>query len=253
MIERAGISSEELHAFIDDELDDPRRAEIEALVARDTALSARVAEFRKDKADLAEAYAGLIERPLPEAWLAMIEKSTKKPRMHISPPAWAAIAAAFAVLVLGTIAYRQAAAPKKDDIIAEALAARNDAIAPRVAEAVETGTGPTVRDKEVSVALKMRVKAPDLSKLGYRLARLQIYDDVPGGHAVELVYRGSQDRYFTLYLRHSTSEPRFDQFEDGGIRVCIWQDDVLGAVMVGKMSAAEMQRLASLAYIGLTS
>jgi anti-sigma factor RsiW len=89
--------------------------------------------------------------------------------------------------------------------------------------------------------------------MGYRLATVQIYGGVPGGQAVELVYRGRENRVFTLYLRHSTSAPRFDQFQTSGIRVCIWQDDVLGTVMAGKMSAAEMQRLASLAYTGLTS
>ena len=58
---------------------------------------------------------------------------------------------------------------------------------------------------------------------------------------------------FTLYLRHSSGQPRFDQFKQDGLRVWIWQDDVVGMVMAGKMSVAEMQRLASLAYVGLTT
>jgi hypothetical protein len=37
----------------------------------------------------------------------------------------------------------------------------------------------------------------------------------------------------------------------GRVRVCLWQDDVLATVMVGEMSAAEMLRVASLAYNGL--
>jgi len=35
------------------------------------------------------------------------------------------------------------------------------------------------------------------------------------------------------------------------VLVCLWQDDVLSTVMVGKMAAAEMLRVASLAYNGL--
>jgi anti-sigma factor RsiW len=58
---------------------------------------------------------------------------------------------------------------------------------------------------------------------------------------------------FALYLRHPSGPARFDQFKQGRLRVCIWQDEVLGTVMTGEMSAAEMQRLASLAYTGLES
>ena len=35
--------------------------------------------------------------------------------------------------------------------------------------------------------------------------------------------------------------------------VCLWQDDVLSSVMLGEVSAAEMLRLASLAYSGLAA
>jgi hypothetical protein len=37
------------------------------------------------------------------------------------------------------------------------------------------------------------------------------------------------------------------------LRVCIWQDDQVGMVMAGDVSTAAMQRLASLAYSGLTA
>jgi anti-sigma factor RsiW len=99
----------------------------------------------------------------------------------------------------------------------------------------------------------MPVKAPDLTRLGYRLASMAVYNGTPGGNAVELVYRKADGRDFTLYVRHASDAPRFDQFERAGLRVCIWQDEVLGTVMSGKMSAAEMQRLAALAYSGLES
>jgi anti-sigma factor RsiW len=35
------------------------------------------------------------------------------------------------------------------------------------------------------------------------------------------------------------------------LRICIWQDDIIGTVMVGDMSAGEMARAASAAYAGL--
>jgi hypothetical protein len=42
-----------------------------------------------------------------------------------------------------------------------------------------------------------------------------------------------------------------DLVERDGMRICIWQDEVLSTVMLGEMSAGEMARIASLAYSGL--
>jgi len=104
----------------------------------------------------------------------------------------------------------------------------------------------------VSTAIAERVKIPDLGKMGYRLSTIHLYPKAPGGSAAELLYRDQANRLFTLYLRHSDGTARFDQFERAGLRVCVWQDDELGMVMAGNLSTAAMQRLASLAYSGLT-
>jgi anti-sigma factor RsiW len=245
------ISDEELHAFIDGELDQRRHAQVAECAARDADLSARVAAFRRDKALLVRAYDHIPDRPLPQAWLDAIEQGAKPRRARLSPRAWAAIAATLVAILSGTIAFRYVTSTRSDDIVSEALAARDERTTPRNQE--PAGPGLSVHDRELSAALGMHLKAPDLARMGYHLAKLAFYDNVPGGHAVELDYRGSHDRRFTLYLRHSSSEPRFDQYEDNHLRICIWQDDVLGTVMAGSMSAAEMQRLASLAYVGLTS
>jgi anti-sigma factor RsiW len=100
-------------------------------------------------------------------------------------------------------------------------------------------------------SIRMKLRAPDLSRMGYRLASAKVYHNMPGGKAVELVYRGAGDRNLTIYIRRPTSAVRFDQFKRDGLRICVWQDEVLGTVIAGKLSAAEMQRIASLAYMGL--
>jgi anti-sigma factor RsiW len=116
---------------------------------------------------------------------------------------------------------------------------------------VAVTAAPDERNQALANALAMNVKAPDLGKLGYQLAGIRIYSGVPGGKAVELRYRGEQNKVFTVYLRHPSSPPRVDLFERDGLRICIWQDDVIGTVMLGEMSAGEMARAASAAYAGL--
>jgi anti-sigma factor RsiW len=137
--------------------------------------------------------------------------------------------------------------------VREALAARADMLESNevvaVASPAETGNVNHI----LAAALKMRVKAPDLSRMGYKLETVHVYGNVPGGKSVELRYRDAKSRDFALYVRHPSSGVRFDQYRSAGLRVCIWQDDVLGTVMTGPISAAEMQRLASLAYTGLES
>jgi anti-sigma factor RsiW len=238
-----------LHAFIDGEADDGVRASVEAALASDPELAGLAEQYRADKARIADVYGDLNE-PLPERWISMIEGGTRRAYWRqVALPAMAI--AASLVLVFGlTIAFQQSATPAKSDIVAEALAARTNEIGPGAVISVRSDMEAKRQGSVMARALATRVKAPDLSRLGYRLVGIQAYDSP--ARSFELVYRDRSARIFTLYLRRSSGAPRFDQFVENGLRVCVWQDDVVGTVMAGKMSAPEMQRLASLAYVGLT-
>jgi anti-sigma factor RsiW len=252
MSARPEIREEDLHAFIDGELDAARGAEIANAEREDGALAERIAAFRADKKRLADVYAPLIDRPLPAAWLSQIAGHGRPSRRAWWVPI-TAIAASLVLLIGGLATYQQLPASGEESIVREALAARSDMLEARetltVASAAETGNAGRV----LAAALKMRVRVPDLTRMGYRLTDVRIYENVPGGNSVELRYRDARNRDFALYVRHPSNAVRFDQYKRGGLRVCIWQDDVLGTVMTGPISAAEMQRLASLAYTGLES
>ncbi len=252
MSEQTKITEEELHAFIDGEIPPARRAEIEAEACRNPVLAEKIAAFASDMERLRRTYGAIGAGPIPDRWMAIVESAARKPRPALSPQTFAAIAATI-LIVLGVALVYRAISPQNDTIIADALAARSASLENR-----GITTGPPVSQASrataaLSSALHMRLKAPDLSRMGYRLSAYRLYKGTPRGNAVELVYHNADGRLFTLYLRHSSGSVRFDQFKLGQLRVCIWQDDVLGAVMAGPISAAEMQRLASLAYTGLTS
>jgi anti-sigma factor RsiW len=251
------ISPEELHAFIDGELDPVRTAEIAQLVAANPDLARRIQAFRSDKERLGQVYGTLDELPLPPNLLQLVEDRTawQPPSflgVHMSRRGVAGLAAA-PLLMLGIfVAYQRLASPDTDTIIPEAFAARQDTMRPEQAFAASTVSTPEARNQILTMALAMMVKTPDLMKLGYALASIRVYSGVPGGRSVELSYRNAQNRLFTLYLRHPSGPARVDLDQRDSMRVCIWQDDVLGMVMLGEMSAAEMARIASLAYSGLT-
>ena len=256
MNDQIGISNEELHAYIDGELDPARTAEIAAIVASDAHLAARIAAYRSDKERLEQVYGGSNALPLPDEWLRRIAARERQPTAfssaRVSKRAFAAIAASLLLILGAGLAYEQLAVPNEDEIVAEALAARRESMRPQQTLDTAALSEAEARNQVLTTALTMKLKAPDLSKMGYRLADIRIYSDVPGGKAVELGYRDVQNRIFTLYLRHPSSAARVELLERDGLRICIWQDDVIGTVMLGQMSAGEMARISTLAYAGLT-
>ena len=239
------ISDEDLHAYIDGALAEDRALLVRKALAADPALAERVALFAADKAMFKAVYAPAAERPVPAEWIARVHRPAR-------PSAgWrqaSAIAAVLLVVAMGPLAWRYYAPPTGTDVVEMALDARDGVLA-GVRHAVTNDDLKTDRyNAALRQAVASNVRIPDLGRMGYRLKGLHLY-----GKAAEILYRGPQNQLFTLYVRRSDGSARFDQFERRGLRVCIWQDDQISTVMAGDVSAAAMQRLATLSYTGLTS
>ncbi len=101
-------------------------------------------------------------------------------------------------------------------------------------------------DAAVARAVGLRLRAPDLAHLGWTLIEIDTYS-----RAAALRYRSGDGTVLTLFVRPSTGAPRFDLLRKGALRVCIWQDEVVGAVMMGDLTAGQMMRVAGAAYAAL--
>jgi len=251
MSNRGAIDETTLQAYIDGELSKVDCVAVEEAIERDPLLAKQLALYDGDKSRLAEIYGRMHVEPLPVKWLELIESKPRKTSKSYLQGI--AVIAAVLLIAIGIPSLYQRSARPQESIIEEALAARSESIPVRQTIAVTASAHASAADRAVAAALSMHVRAPDLSRMGYALSAVRVYDGVPGGKSVELLYQKANTTVFALYLRHPSSPARFDQFKQGRLRVCIWQDDVLGTVMTGEMSAAEMQRLASLAYTGLES
>ena len=245
MSKQYDISDEDLHAFIDGALGEERAVLVRNALASDSALAERAALFEADKAMFKSVYGPLVERPLPAEWIARAQQKAQ-PRTQWRQAS--AIAAVLLMVAIGPLAWRYYQTPTSTDVVQVALDAR---------EGTPAGDRHTVTNNDLktdrySAALRQAVASnvhiPDLSRMGYRLQGLHLYDK-----AAEILYRGPQNQLFTLYVSRSDGSARFDQFERRGLRICIWQDDQISTVMAGDISAAAMQRLATLSYTGLTS
>jgi len=239
------INDEDLHAYIDGALSEERARLVREALAENAALAERVALFEADKAMFKSVYGPLVDRPLPAEWITRARQRSR-PRMNFALAG--AIAATLAVLAGAPLVWEYSAVLTGKDVVDVALDAR-EGTAPK-AELIATDGNPKAEryDTALRQAVASNVRVPDLSRMGYTLAGLHIYDK-----AAEILYRGPQDQLYTLYIRRSDGTARFDQFARRGLRVCIWQDDQITTVMSGNVSAAAMQRLATLSYTGLTS
>ena len=54
-----------------------------------------------------------------------------------------------------------------------------------------------------------------------------------------------------MFLRPPAGPDAFEVTQRGPVRICVWQNADLTAVMTGEMSTPELFRLASLAYSSL--
>ena len=246
------LTEQELHAYLDGELDAAGAARVEAALAAAPELAQRLARLQADKAMIGRAYAKLIEVPLPAALVAAVQQApshSQVPAGRRRPPGvgWRAVAAMAAALVLALVGWQMLVPIGGNATIEAALAARSGAAHADQRVAVASLSSAGERDQLLRDALHQPVKAPNLEKAGFTLQTVSVY----AGTAVQLAYADAQGRSFTLYLRDSAGADRFELSSRGAMRICLWQNEDLTAVMLAEMSSSEMLRVASLTYADL--
>jgi anti-sigma factor RsiW len=250
------VSEEELSAFIDGELPAARAEAVARAVADDTMLAARMEAFRRDRDGLRAAFAPVAKAPVPEAWLRRIEAAVERPsadmlafparRRAPRPPALVWAIAACLALAVGLGAVQLMLRAPADPLLAEALAARSGSLA--AAAHFDEAALPAAEAQRILLtkATGLPVRAPDLRRQGWHLAAIDMYRN-----AASLRYANAAGQNLFVFVRRSEGAPRFDILKQRGDRICVWQDEVVAAVMMGDMSAGQMMRVAGAAYAAL--
>ena len=245
------LTDEDLHAFIDGELDDARATQIAIAIAGSPEMCERVERFIADKDLIARVYGPLIDQPLPAALLKaatpeLLRLPPRSPMRFV--PAAMALAAALVVAVIGYPVFSNLGG---DPLVAEAMAVRSGQVhADRQFADSEVATA-SVRDHLVETALSVPVKVPNLEKAGYVLTGITAYPDRGGHQALQLSYRDRNGAVFTMYMRQTGGGDRFELSQRKNLQVCVWQNDNLSVVMLGTMPAHEMLRVATATYADL--
>ena len=135
----------------------------------------------------------------------------------------------------------------RDPAIEQAMTARDNARIPSQELKGHDLASVDAAAKAMSDMLGNSMRVPDLSRAGFALVSTDIY----GSEAVQLRYEDARQRLFTVFLRPSAGPDAFEVTERGPVRICVWQNADLTAVMTGEMSTPELFRLASLTYSSL--
>jgi anti-sigma factor RsiW len=243
------VSETDLHAFIDGELSPKRAAAIEAALASDPLLAARVRDFRADKLALIAAYGPLADAPIPAGLLAAARNA---PSNLGTRPRWRylALTVAGAAALAASLVLTLTPGTTRDPVVEQALAARENMPVPSQKLDGDDKASIEAVDQAMSAMLGNPVRAPDLARAGFKLVSAEIYGRTRSD-AVQLRYEDGTRRLFTVFLRPPAGPDLFEVTQRGPVRICVWQNADLTAVMTGEMSTPELFRLASLTYSSL--
>ena len=253
MTRPAPVAEDEIHGYVDGQLDDARHLAVRDWLAAHPEDAARVADYRTLGERWREAYAPVLHEPVPAVLLAVL-----KSRRVVRPRVWAAAAGIVVTLVAlaAWLLVEPHHLPGAAAEMVERAAIAHAVYAAEVRHPVDSGA----QTKEellawLSQRLRMKIEAPKLEAAGFSFigGRLLPGESAP---AAMLMYEGTDGQRVTLYWG-----PEFRQERETGLRyvhnangarVYYWLDDECGyAIASSDLGQRQLRRVALLAYTQL--
>ena len=241
------MSESELHAYLDGELSQARRADVEAYLGSTPEAAERLAAYRRQDEILRARFDPVLDEPVPYR----LERRQSR-AAHLVRYAAAAV-----WLVLGGIVGWQLHAAKNHQQPPDApgwahrAAVAHAVYSPEVRHPVEVGA-----DQEahlvawLSKRLGAQLRIPQLNGVGYSLVGGRL---LPGERApvAQFMYQNGQGQRLTLYVRTNAERSRETAFrfaQDGSVGVFYWIDRGLGLALSGEISKEDLLRVATVVY-----
>ncbi len=248
---------DELQAYVDERLDGPRRAAVEAHLARTPELRDRVQAERRHRASLRSQLQDKADEPVPARLRITSIQAARRARLaRRAGLAAAALAIFVAGVGAGWLANEQrpnVAMSAPTTSVAQGATAAYRTFVVEVAHPVEVGAAQETHLLQwLSKRLGRKLESPDLTPFGYRLIGGRL---LPGGSgaAAQLMYEDSTGRRLTLYVRAADgTETAFRFQKDGDAATFAWIDQGFGFAVTAMASREELLPIAEAIYKGLT-
>jgi len=242
------ITEADLHAWLDDELPQSRRAEVEAYISAYPLENERLSAYRRNDAAIETAFDAVLAEPVPARLLRRRSTAPANVWRHAAAIGW---------LVVGGLVGWQLHDVKSADRRAEPptwahrAAVAHIVYSPEVRHPVEVGAN----DQEHLVAwlskrLGTAVKIPRLDSVGYSLVGGRL---LPGEQepAAQFMYQDAQGQRLTLYVRTNRDQNKETAFrfaQDGNVRQFYWIDRGMGYALSGEIGKEDLLRVATAVY-----
>ena len=252
------IGEDELQAYVDDRLPGPRRAAVEAFLARHPEQREAIAVERRHRAALRAALEDKLNEPVPPRLsIASIQAARRARFMRRTGLAAAAVAIFVVGAGTGWLANDQrpgpgVAAVASTTSITQGATAAYRTFVVEVAHPVEVGVAQEAHLLQwLSKRLGRKLEAPNLSPFGYHLIGGRL---LPGGSgaAAQLMYEDTTGKRLTLYVRAADgTETAFRFQKDGDAATFAWIDQGFGFAVTAMANRDELLPIAEAIYKGL--
>jgi anti-sigma factor RsiW len=243
------ITEDELHAYVDGQLPQDRRAEIEAWLSNHPAMAAEVAEWRLQNDGIRQLFPMETPKPGDRRYLAQRPRATRRRVVHAAAAvalfAAGALAGGFGITQFGADGFRPGVTG-----IQEAARANFLIYASEVRHPIEVGADEqphlvTWLGKRVGTV----IVTPDFSGQGFHLigGRLVPFDGQP---AALLMYEDETGERLTILVGRDESGRssgfRFDKSDD--VQTYYWTDNAIGYALSGRIDRDRLEALTEVAY-----
>ncbi|WP_163832537.1 anti-sigma factor family protein [Spartinivicinus ruber] len=257
-------SENELHAYVDNQLDAARQHELEQWLTEHPETAEKVNNWKKQQQTIQQAFAIELSAPIPGHLKLAARRPTAK------GPAWLRVAAAVAWMTLGgVVGFNLQGTQKAQGVppiasnpptsilpLAQQATLAHVVYTPEVRHPVEVGADQEAHlVKWLSKRLGTQLRIPQLTSQGYHLVggRLLPGDKGPVAH---FMYENNAGNRLTLYVRHDAAENRetaFHYTQTNKVGVFYWVDRELGYALTGELPRDQLLNLAELTYDQLSS
>lgn len=237
---------DELHAYIDDQLDPAEEARIEAWLAAHPGERRRIDSYQRHKAVLRQA---LAEGAGPARAALPAQGRMRRPLARSSAPPLARIAAGLALFALGALGHMgwQAYGEWRLPAALETATKAHQVFSAETQRPVEIpGSRRAEMARWFERHLGTAVEIPDLRSLALRLVGGRLLASTAGPMA-QLLYEDRQGNRLTLYLTVEESDVGSDVevVKAAGFSAGFWQDGELTYTIVADMEADALLALAA--------
>jgi len=247
------VSEDELHAYVDQQIDPGRRWAIELYLREHPDVVQRIAAYQRQRLLLREALSPLAAGPVPPR-LRLDHIIGERHRRR--QPLWPVAAMILLGIGLGGVAGWYLRAPQEPNRATYAMAVlRQEAIATHIVYSVDRRHPIEVSAAErdhlkqwLSNRLDRAVAPPDLSGFGYKLLGGRLLATDQGRPAALFMYEGPKNERLSVIVRPMAPNLYASQTDlaQGTINGSSWIDDGLGFAVVAELPEGELDRIAGL-------